>query len=172
LKAFPPRIPPVAPLQILPNQAGRQRSLDHPGTRCFRHMRFVSISLHTAFIPTPPSCCSIRPVEWCSLPRPLFDTQEETIEGNTAVRTVPSDTPVSNVVVSLADARVSRGQIRSPEEGGVTPRESVCASEPVHDCQASDLACRQSVEILIDDITEQSFSCERSTCVGDCLLSL
>ena len=39
----------------------------------------------------------------------------------------------------------------------MTPRESVCASEPVDDSQASDLACRQSVEILIDDITEQSF---------------
>jgi hypothetical protein len=39
----------------------------------------------------------------------------------------------------------------------VTPRESVCASEPVRDCHASDLACRQSVEILIDDMAEQSF---------------
>jgi hypothetical protein len=39
----------------------------------------------------------------------------------------------------------------------VTPPESVLASQLIHDCQARDLACRQSVEILIDDITEQSF---------------
>jgi hypothetical protein len=39
----------------------------------------------------------------------------------------------------------------------VTPRESVSTRERIQDCQARALACRQSVEILIDDITEQSF---------------
>jgi len=39
----------------------------------------------------------------------------------------------------------------------MTPPGSVGSSHPAQDCRARDSACRQSVEILIDGMTEQSF---------------
>jgi hypothetical protein len=39
----------------------------------------------------------------------------------------------------------------------MTPLERVPTSHGAQDCRIRDLACQQSVEILIDDMTEQSF---------------